>query len=34
MLGREGREQDLKANPDGSCTVWFAPTAPAGKEGN
>jgi hypothetical protein len=22
------------ANPDGTYTVWFAPTAPDGKEGN
>ena len=25
---------DIKANADGSYTVWFAPEAPEGKEGN
>ncbi len=24
----------MQANPDGSYTVWFGPTAPTGKEGN
>jgi hypothetical protein len=32
--GVDSLSPDLKANPDGSCTVWFAPTAPSGKEGN
>ena len=32
--GVDSQSPDLKANPDGSYTVWFAPTAPAGKEGN
>ena len=25
---------DMKQNPDGSTTIWFAPSAPAGCEGN
>lgn len=32
--GIDSLSPDLQANPDGSYTVWFAPTAPAGKEGN
>ena len=32
--GVDSLSPDLQANPDGSYTVWFAPTAPAGKEGN
>jgi hypothetical protein len=32
--GVDSQSPDLKANPDGSYTVWFAPTAPNGKEGN
>ena len=32
--GVDSLSPDLKANPDGSYTVWFAPTAPAGQEGN
>jgi len=32
--GIDSQNPDLKADPDGSYTVWFAPTAPAGKEGN
>jgi hypothetical protein len=32
--GVDSLSPDLKANPDGSYTVWFAPTAPNGKEGN
>ncbi|CAJ1422654.1 unnamed protein product [Effrenium voratum] len=25
---------DMKQNPDGSTTIWFAPSAPKGREGN
>ena len=32
--GVDSKSPGLKANPDGSYTVWFAPTAPTGKEGN
>ena len=32
--GVDSQSPDLLANPDGTYTVWFAPTAPAGKEGN
>ena len=32
--GIDSNSQDLKANPDGSYTVWFAPQPPAGHEGN
>jgi hypothetical protein len=28
------RNLDLKANPDGSTTIWFGPKAPAGRESN
>ena len=30
----ETMRADLEANQDGSYTVWFAPRAPKGKEGN
>ena len=32
--GVDSNSPDIKANADGSYTVWFAPTPPAGKEGN
>ena len=32
--GVDSNSPDLKANEDGSYTVWFGPEAPAGKEGN
>jgi hypothetical protein len=32
--GVDSLSPDLKADPDGSCTVWFAPAAPPGMEGN
>ena len=32
--GIDSQNPDLKANPDGSYTVWFSPSAPNGKEGN
>lgn len=32
--GLDSNAQGLKANPDGSYTVWFAPKAPAGHEAN
>ena len=32
--GVDSQSPDLLANPDGTYTVWFAPTASAGKEGN
>ena len=32
--GRRPQRAVLKANPDGSTTVWFAPAAPKGEEGN
>jgi hypothetical protein len=32
--GVDSLSPGLLANPDGTYTVWFAPTAPAGKEGN
>ncbi len=32
--GVDSNNPDLKANADGSYTVWFGPEAPAGKEGN
>ena len=32
--GVDSNSPDVKANADGSYTVWFAPEAPQGKEGN
>jgi hypothetical protein len=32
--GLDSNQKDIKKNADGSVTVWFAPKAPAGKEGN
>jgi len=32
--GVDSNSPDIKANADGSYTVWFAPKAPEGKEGN
>lgn len=32
--GVDSNSRDLKANSDGSYTVWFGPKAPNGKEGN
>lgn len=32
--GIDSHAPDLKANADGSYTIWFGPRAPAGKEGN
>jgi hypothetical protein len=32
--GRDSTEPGLKTNADGSATVYFGPTAPAGQEGN
>jgi hypothetical protein len=32
--GIDSNAKGLKANPDGSTTVWFAPRAPAGQESN
>lgn len=32
--GVDSNSPDIKANADDSYTVWFAPTPPAGKEGN
>lgn len=32
--GIDSNRPALQANPDGSYRVWFAPRAPAGKEGN
>jgi hypothetical protein len=32
--GLDSNGPDVKPDPDGSYTVWFAPTAPKGKEGN
>jgi hypothetical protein len=32
--GVDSNSPDIKPNADGSYTVWFAPTPPAGKEGN
>ena len=31
--GVDSQSPDLKANPDGSYTVWFAPPAPGGTSG-
>ena len=32
--GLDSSAKGLKANPDGSYTIWFSPTPPKGKEGN
>jgi len=32
--GLDNLNPDVKANADGSYTIWFCPQAPAGKEGN
>jgi hypothetical protein len=32
--GLDSNSKDVKSNPDGSYTIWFAPKAPAGQEGN
>lgn len=32
--GLDSNSKALKPNPDGSCTIWFSPEAPAGHEGN
>ncbi len=32
--GIDSNAEDIKADADGSTTVWFGPTAPAGHEGN
>ena len=32
--GVDSNSPDIKANADGSYTVWFGPTPPPGKEGN
>ena len=34
FAGVDSNSPDLKANEDGSYTVWFGPKAPEGKEGN
>lgn len=34
LAGLDSTLPDLKKNPDGSVTVWFAPKAPPGQEGN
>lgn len=34
LAGIDSNQNDLKANDDGSYTVWLGPTAPAGHEGN
>jgi hypothetical protein len=34
LAGLDSTLPNFVMNPDGSATVWFAPTAPAGKEGN
>jgi hypothetical protein len=34
LAGIDSNQQGIKKNPDGSVTVWFAPKAPAGQEGN
>jgi hypothetical protein len=34
LAGLDSTVKDLKANPDGSYTVWFGPQAPAGQSGN
>lgn len=32
--GMDSTRPGLQTNPDGSATVWFGPTAPAGHEAN
>jgi hypothetical protein len=34
LAGIDSTLPDMKANPDGSVTVWFAPQAPKGHESN
>ena len=34
LAGVDSNLSGVKANDDGSTTIWFAPTAPEGKEGN
>jgi hypothetical protein len=34
LAGLDSTNKDIKKNPDGSVTVWFAPKAPAGQETN
>ena len=34
LAGVDSTRPSLKKNPDGSATVWFGPSAPAGQEGN
>lgn len=34
LAGVDSLSKDIKLNEDGSATVWFGPTAPAGQEGN
>jgi hypothetical protein len=34
LAGLDSTQPDIKKNPDGSVTVWFAPKAPAGEEAN
>lgn len=34
LAGLDSTRPDLKANADGSYTVWFGPKAPKGREGN
>jgi hypothetical protein len=34
LAGLDSTHPDIKKNADGSVTVWFAPKAPAGREGN
>jgi hypothetical protein len=34
LAGIDSTEKGIKANADGSVTVWFGPKAPAGQEGN
>jgi hypothetical protein len=34
LAGIDSNQPGVRKNPDGSVTVWFAPKAPAGQEGN
>lgn len=34
LAGVDSKQPDLKANDDGSYTIWYGPQAPEGKEGN
>jgi len=34
LAGLDSNSPSIKANNDGSYTVWFGPKAPAGHEGN